>query len=35
MSKYSEKKIGNTDYTKDKRPLGFLGDVFAGVFNDV
>lgn len=33
MAKYSEKNIGNTDYTKDKRPLGFLGDVFAGVFN--
>ncbi len=35
MAKYSEKKIGNTDYTKDKRPLGFLGDVFAGVFNGI
>ena len=35
MSKYSEKKIGSTDYTKDKRPLGFLGDVFAGVFNGI
>lgn len=35
MAKYSEKKIGNTDYTKDNRPLGFLGDVFAGVFNGI
>lgn len=35
MAKYSEKKIGSTDYTKDKRPLGFLGDVFAGVFNGI
>lgn len=35
MSKYSESNIGNTDYTKDKRPLGFLGDVFAGVFNGI
>lgn len=35
MVKYSEKKIGNTDYTKDNRPLGFLGDVFAGVFNGI
>lgn len=35
MAKYSEKKIGGTDYTKDKRPLGFLGDVFAGVFNGI
>lgn len=35
MAKYSDKKIGNTDYTKDKRPLGFLGDVFAGVFNGI
>lgn len=35
MAKYSEKKIGSTDYVKDKRPLGFLGDVFAGVFNGI
>lgn len=35
MAKYSEKKIGSTDYTKDNRPLGFLGDVFAGVFNGI
>lgn len=35
MAKYSEKKIGSTNYTKDKRPLGFLGDVFAGVFNGI
>lgn len=35
MAKYSEKKIGNTDYTKDSRPLGFLGDVFAGLFNGI
>lgn len=35
MAKYSEKKIGSTDYTKDKRPLSFLGDVFAGVFNGI
>ena len=35
MAKYSETKIGSTDYTKDNRPLGFLGDVFAGVFNGI
>ena len=35
MAKCSEKKIGSTDYTKDNRPLGFLGDVFAGVFNGI
>lgn len=35
MAKYSEDKIGSTDYTKDNRPLGFLGDVFAGVFNGI
>lgn len=35
MAKYSQNKIGSTDYTKDKRPLGFLGDVFAGVFNGI
>lgn len=35
MVKYSEDKIGSTDYTKDNRPLGFLGDVFAGVFNGI
>ena len=35
MAKYSEKKMASTDYTKDKRPLGFLGDVFAGVFNGI
>lgn len=35
MAKYSQNKIGSTDYTKDKRPLGFLGDVFAGIFNGI
>ena len=35
MSKYSENKIGSTDNTKNKRPLGFLGDVFSGVFKGI